>query len=367
VSNLQKAFKLKLLFPAWQYGAWFALASFVSGGAGFLAVASCLILSRLGGVDNPAQHGISVQSASRMGGAVIVVFLMLNLAQQKLSGGLSLPQTYPFGLLTVLSFYLLGLIEDFVGGIAPRLRLLVMLTLAAIFAATSLNLFLGSDKTAPLVRWLGNWHSLTLPVAILWIAGLPNAFNIADGANGLVAGLSSVIFIALIDTGVQLGLTVAVWEILLVGTLLFLLPNVLTGKLFLGDGGAYLLGSALAVSIIVVLSVAPHLTTYYLVLMFYPLADLGCAILRRVMNGRSPLSADERHLHNYIYSRLRRRTEPLLANSVTGLSIVALFTGVPFLLGQWLIISPWNWLWVLALQLLSYLLLWQWLNKTDAK
>ncbi|MFW2422267.1 MAG: hypothetical protein ACN4EJ_06595 [Porticoccaceae bacterium] len=364
---MQKAFKLKLLFPAWQCTAWLALAWLLGGSAGFIALLCFFLLALLGAKDDPEQHGISAQTASRMGGAIIAVFLLFSLIALAPTEPKLLPNIYPLGLIVVLSFYLLGVLEDFIGGIAPLWRLLLMLFVAGSFVIVALGLVTNNDEFIQHHSWVVDCGGLSLLVGTLWVAGLPNAFNIADGANGLVAGLSCFILLALIEVGKELGLGVAVWEILLIGTLLFLLPNVITGKLFLGDGGAYLLGSCLAISILSIVSVAPDQSLYFLALMFYPLADLGWAVMRRLFYRRSPFNADERHLHNYIYSRLRRRTEPLLANSVTGLSIVALFTGVPFLLGQWLIISPWNWLWVLALQLLSYLLLWQWLNKKDAK
>jgi hypothetical protein len=70
------------------------------------------------------------------------------------------------------------------------------------------------------------------------------------------------------------------------------------------------------------------------------------------------MAADELHLHNLVYLRLRRLTGLQAgANSMTGIGIAIVFAGLPYL--AWLFASDRvEWLWVYLLQWLTYLGLW---------
>ena len=354
---------LGAVYPLWQDLLLLCVSWLATGTAGLLAVSSCLLLSQLGGVDHPASHGIAVRQASRMGGSIIAVFLLVGLLQAADAKTAQLPAIYPVGLLAVLGFYLLGLAEDIITDILPLLRLTLMALLATFFVLAAGHF--ASLAAAPIAvpTWFDRYGFLAIVAAIFWVTLLPNAFNIADGANGLIAGIALFVLLALIDSGTALGLPLATWELLVAGTLLFLLPNLLIGRIFLGDGGAYLLGAAVAVSILSVVSQTPELTLYFAALIFYPLMDLGWTIVRRVAVGRSPFVADEGHLHNCLHSYYRRHLSATFANSLTGLTIAVLFSGLPYWVGQQWGASAVDWGWIIGAQLAVYALLYRLLSR----
>ena len=255
-------------------------------------------------------------------------------------------------------FFAIGLFEDIKGILSARLRLVLMLGAVAVLMGLDDDLLI-KPVGLPMFDWLLASLWLAVPITLLCLAFLPNAFNAADGANGLVAGTSLIIFIALGDA--SLGGLNLLLNIVAVSCVIFLAYNLVTAKVYLGDGGAYFLG-ALVGGAMIAASNARELPVWYLLsLIFYPTADFLWSISRRIYGGQSPLAADELHLHNLVYGRIRRVTGwPIAANTMTGLGIALAFTGVPYFI-WWMNADAafelaWEWLYLL--QSLVYLSLW---------
>jgi UDP-N-acetylmuramyl pentapeptide phosphotransferase/UDP-N-acetylglucosamine-1-phosphate transferase len=85
----------------------------------------------------------------------------------------------------------------------------------------------------------------------------------------------------------------------------FLVYNYPNGKIFLGDGGAYMIGFGIAVSSIKMLKVHPEISPYDVLLMaIYPITELGFSIYRKkILRKTSPTKPDGLHLHMLIYKR----------------------------------------------------------------
>ena len=180
---------------------------------------------------------------------------------------------------------------------------------------------------------IGWW--LSIPLTLFWIVGITNTINFIDGMDGLAAGTSLIISLALFIISVVTGqaFMAAVCLILAGGVVGFLRYNFHPASIFMGDCGAMFLGFVLgAISIEVVFhnrsitasSVVP-------VLIFgLPILDSSWAIIRRVMKGQSPTHADNLHTHHRLINLglTQRQAVSILyaANilSVTGGIIVAL-------------------------------------------
>lgn len=137
-------------------------------------------------------------------------------------------------------------------------------------------------------------------LTVLWIVGLVNVVNFMDGLDGLAAGVSAisafVLFCLAISGGVHQP-QVAILAIITVGAALGFLPyNFFPAKIFMGDGGAYFLGTVLA--LLAVYS-GGKLATAGLVLGF-AIFDGVWAVIRRLLNKRSPFSPDRHHIHHLL-------------------------------------------------------------------
>ena len=158
-------------------------------------------------------------------------------------------------------------------------------------------------------------------VTVVWLLGMVQAINLIDGLDGLAAGIvaigSTAFFIYsrhLSGLGLlsepNIGPLIAV---ITVGVCIGFLPYNFNGaSIFMGDGGAYLLGLLVAVSTSVVGGRADPTTqafsgqTYFflapllipLIILGVPVFDVLFAIVRRVSKRQGFATADKGHLHH---------------------------------------------------------------------
>ena len=143
---------------------------------------------------------------------------------------------------------------------------------------------------------------LAVPLTVLWIVGVTNAFNLVDGLDGLATGIALVALATMLTTAVAVGNpTVAVGSVALLGALVgFGRFNLPPARIFLGDSGSLFVGFFLAV-----LSVEASIKSTTVILMAVPLCavaipllDMSLAIVRRWLRGSPIFSADARHIHH---------------------------------------------------------------------
>lgn len=151
--------------------------------------------------------------------------------------------------------------------------------------------------------WLG------VAFAIFAICGLPHAFNIIDGYNGLAGTVALLIGLALAHVALQLGdRQLAAVVLCMVGaTAGFLVWNYPRGLIFAGDGGAYLWGVVIAVVSISLVQRHEQVSPWFpMLLLIYPVWETVFSIYRKLARGVSPGVADALHFHQLIYRRIVR-------------------------------------------------------------
>jgi UDP-N-acetylmuramyl pentapeptide phosphotransferase/UDP-N-acetylglucosamine-1-phosphate transferase len=342
------------------------LCAVIGGVAALFAILICYFMLNFGGHDAADKHGISSIHSIRIGGVLIVVYLLFNLLFQHVTLGLSaLDGVGGMIVMVALPFFMLGFYEDLKGLLSARFRFIAMLALA--FTAVILD---SRFVILPLGDWLldalvFNHPAVALVFSALCLAFLPNAFNTADGANGLVSGTSLIAVLAL--SQVAPPELVSILHSVAIACALFLVYNLVTGRFFLGDGGAYFLGALLATTIIIIANGSNISLWYLLALIFYPVADLIFSMIRRVLAGKSPFEADNSHLHNLIFAWLSvRSSRDKRANTITGLFIATFYAGTAFALQQTETMqnSPNAWFVVFCVFWSTYVLLWYWLHRS---
>ncbi len=149
-----------------------------------------------------------------------------------------------------------------------------------------------------------HFEELAIPITIFWIIGMTNAINLIDGLDGLACGVSAICSTSLlIVTLLHADFTVAMLTATLAGACLGFLPfNANPAKIFMGDTGALFLGYMLSViSVIGVFKTEAVLSFMIPIIIFgYPLFDTAFSFIRRILQHRSPFSADRGHLHHRI-------------------------------------------------------------------
>lgn len=135
-----------------------------------------------------------------------------------------------------------------------------------------------------------------------------NAFNMVDGIDGLLGGLSCVTFLAmgiiLLLDGQQ---SLAMWcFIMIVAIVPYILLNLgVFGrryKVFMGDAGSTLIGFTIIWILLEATQGQYHPITPVtaLWLIAIPLMDMVAIMYRRLSKGMSPFSADRQHIHHLI-------------------------------------------------------------------
>ena len=143
---------------------------------------------------------------------------------------------------------------------------------------------------------------LTRAATAILVVGLLNAVNLLDGQDGLAAGAGAVIavgfaFLGGASTAIGLGLA---------GALLgFLVLNRPPARIYLGDAGAYLVGTTIALLPALSRHSTMRWSTWWAVplLVAMPIADTTIAIVRRWRARRPLLSGDRSHVYDQLVDR----------------------------------------------------------------
>ncbi len=143
---------------------------------------------------------------------------------------------------------------------------------------------------------------ISLPLTFLFLVGITNAVNLADGLDGLAGGTTFLCLCAVAvlcgagdhNAGTALCLAFA-------GAVLgFLRFNTYPATVFMGDAGSQLLGFTIGVlSVRATQSAATQVSAAIpILLLAIPILDTLSVMVQRIGEGRSPFSADKNHIHH---------------------------------------------------------------------
>ena len=209
---------------------------------------------------------------------------------------------------TGLPTFVFGLAEDLTKSVSPRRRL--FFTAVSATAAVWLLDAVIHRSTIPGVDQLIAMAPFAIALTIFVVTGVANAINIIDGFNGLASMCVLLMMLALAYVAFQVGDTLIFTAALIVaGAVLgFFVWNFPAGLIFLGDGGAYLLGFLLAELNVLLLNRNPGVSPMFaLLLCSYPIFETIFTIYRRkFVRGTATGLPDGIHLHTLIHRRVVR-------------------------------------------------------------
>jgi UDP-GlcNAc:undecaprenyl-phosphate GlcNAc-1-phosphate transferase len=307
--------------------------------------------------DSVHKHGIAEMQASRLGGAVCILGGFLVVIMLKLNGADESGGSGPFGIrrfvvVAIMGSMVLGLVEDIRNdSLSPRIRLGILAILFG-FILWQWPALVPSSIGAPILDSLLSIPALAFVLCLVFCVGFLNAVNMADGANGLVPSILLAAYIIFYQEYGGVGLLSAV-------TILsaFWIFNVVSGRLFLGDAGAYAFGASLLVSSLTSYANGIMSLSFLAALLCYPCLDFLFSILRRLVNGRPIMKPDNDHLHNRIHFQYRKFIKSKnIANSAAGLTVAGASSGVVLwgYLAAWWPINSGQWIVIFAAQSVAY-------------
>ena len=292
-------------------------------------------------IDTSGPQKFHTHAVPRIGGVAIFLSLLvgvsIRLTQNWESGFLSLML-----LVCCLPTFLMGFYEDISKNVSPTKRLI-----ACIVSAILAYLILDIKVTSVDVEWVDSLLSVPIiafAISCFMIVGLTNAYNIIDGFNGLVSIVAVITLLAIGYVAFRNDdYSVIFVVVMIVGSIMgFFAFNYPKGLIFLGDGGAYLVGFLIGALSVLLSMRHPKISPWFsLLINIYPIFETLFSIWRKLIFKKvSPSTPDGVHLHMLIYGRVSKwlnadspssfrrnsRTSPFL----WFLSIMAVFPAVVF-------------------------------------
>ena len=272
------------------------------------------------------------KAVPRIGGISIAAGLFVAILIKSTEHGLDIPEL--IALICAIPTFAIGLTEDLTKKISVRQRLFFT-AISALSVITLLNIEI-THLDIPIIDILFAIPFFGFLFTIIAISGLANAYNIIDGFNGLSSMVGIITLLALAYLGYTLHDTTIIFlSLVMAGAVLgFFIWNYPLGLIFLGDGGAYLIGFWVAFLSIWLCNRHPEVSPWFALLInSYPIMETLFTIYRRkIHQGKNPGAPDGIHFHTLIYRRILQakhfdsalsanaRTAPYLW-TLTGLSI----------------------------------------------
>lgn len=297
------------------------------GGATCFFVSVFIVLTKKlhGSATMDFNHGIQkfhTLPTPRVGGVPIVV----GLSVACFSSSTEIQHLLTPILIAGLPAFLFGLAEDITKRVGVLARLFA--TMASGLLAWWLTDYSLSRVDVWGIDWLLQYSLISVVFTSFAVGGVANAINIIDGFNGLASTMATLAFagFAVIAWSVGDKTLASVAGIFAVCVWGFFWVNWPFGKLFLGDGGSYFVGFALAwVAVLLIernASVSPFAA---LLVCIHPVSEVLLSIFRRKLKKMNPGHPDRLHFHSIIKQRYIRRWFGNLSfelrNSITGLVV----------------------------------------------
>jgi len=208
----------------------------------------------------------------------------------------------------LLLYILAALILMTVGYFDDRLDLSARFKFGFQFGVAILTVFFMGDVVL-LSEDLGILNEI---IAVVFIVGFINAFNLIDGVDGL-AGSFAILVLA--------GLSFYFWsidryELMLFSTILatavlgFLHFNFYNARIYMGDTGSLFLGYSISFLTLIAIQsnvqnqffgmTTNHIKLFMVALLFLPIIDTLRVMISRYLRGKRIFNADRSHLHHLL-------------------------------------------------------------------
>ncbi len=212
-------------------------------------------------------------------------------------------------LLSTFPAFFIGLFEDITKKIPAKTRFL-FISMSGLFAVLSLDVLV-NRVGVPVFDDVIKVYVVSLLFTVFALVGLANAINIIDGFNGLASGVSIFILLAIAYVAFENsdGFVLAVSLILAGAIAGFFIFNYPYGLIFLGDGGAYLIGFLIGVLSVMLVKNHPQVSPWFaLSVSVYPVYETLFSIYRRkFLKGSSATAPDALHLHTLFYKTVVKK------------------------------------------------------------
>ena len=220
--------------------------------------------------------------------------------------------------------FVFGVVEDITKRVGVMQRLLA--TMASGLLVWAITGYAITHVSVWGFDWLLGFTVASVIFTALALGGVANAINIIDGFNGLASTMVTLGFVGYALIAWQVGDTTLASVALILAACVwgFFWVNWPFGKLFLGDGGSYFIGFALAWVAVLLIERNPGVSPFAaLTICVHPVTEVLFSIFRRKVRKDHPGMPDRLHFHSLVKRRYVARWfgqySNDVRNSITGL------------------------------------------------
>ncbi len=289
-----------------------------------------------------------------LGGFLLIIFFCYYLLDNSLN--------YPFVIFLAIIF-LVGILSDIKKINSASLRFLLQLILV-IFFVYFLNIEIKYSKIDLFDKFLKN-QIFSVLFSTFCLLILINGSNFIDGINGLVIKYYLLIYILIFWNLNYFSFDLELLLYLIIALIVVLIFN-LSGYIFLGDSGSYLISLFTGIFLINFSADNAAITPYLIiVLLWYPCFELLFSMIRRFLKKTKTYKPDTQHLHQLVYKFVKKKIyikNDLVIHLITSSSINA-YNLVSFVVALNYIYNSFIMLTILTINITSYLILYKLLRK----
>jgi UDP-N-acetylmuramyl pentapeptide phosphotransferase/UDP-N-acetylglucosamine-1-phosphate transferase len=230
--------------------------------------------------------------------------------------------------ISLLLIYLLGFLSDKNILPNPKIRILLQIFIL-LFLIIFSQLKIINLENYYLNIMLEN-ELFNIFFTVFCLAILINGSNFLDGLNGLLSGYYLLIILSIIYVGNNYNNINLIFEnelkILFFSLLIFFIFNIF-GKVYLGDGGSYLIATLIGFYLIQFSLSNSQVSPYYVAaLLWYPAFENLFSLTRRLVKKNKISSPDNEHLHQliFLFIKSKKILKDKFLNSFTSLVILAI-------------------------------------------
>lgn len=273
---------------------------------------------RLGAIVEPDERRVHTHPTPTAGGAAMIVGMLSAVVVSFVHPAFEevmAARTEMLGVVVAaLVIWSVGFVDD-VREISAPAKMAGMVLAGSLLSLTGVSILVFRVPFFDVLFLSADWSFF---ITVFWVVVMANIVNVIDGLDGLAAGIVAIASATFLLYALRLGNEEvldpsnpgALWAVIALGVCVGFLPhNVHPARIFMGDGGALMLGLLMAAS---TMSVGGRATTefsgqsfFFFAPIFIPLVILGVpvldalwAVLRRTVRGRSFAQADKEHLHH---------------------------------------------------------------------
>jgi len=237
----------------------------------------------------------------RVGGVLIFLSFIISV-----SIFLEITQFYYMIILFMIVNFILGTLDDIKIIVNPFVRLFLFFIfniLLIIFFDLNVKEF-----KVFFLDYLNTFYFFSVLITFFCIFFIVNGSNLIDGFNGLL-GIHILLILGLLafisfeyiqEEFLIINIT------LMLAISIFLFFNIPNAKIFLGDGGSYLIGSYVSILIINLYNQSVNISPFFFaIIIFYLFFEIFFSVFRKIFQKKNPFYPDRKHLHMLLYKYLQ--------------------------------------------------------------